>query len=297
MRRVLAFALFGLAACSREPPPTTPATPDAAAAATPTRTPKALRALWRDSIRYRKAHEARAHNRLSFEADRAKLDRMLTEVEAYARCPVTKDPKADAESVRTWMESYVTLFTPGATVTVGAGPAPATPLPTVAKTTKGYDYADDQVAGHHLVTVEVAAQDGPAFVKGLQKQPRLLELTSAETKGARLVFSGRVAWFRDFAPVRFVRPDPDVEARITRAIAGAPPEGAVAKKADQIRANYAAVDALQADLDASLEVSAALKVREARWRFYKAYVDRFNAATWAKLSGEKGGKEPARHPH
>ncbi len=293
-------ALFLLTACSREPPPT-PAKPDAAATPAvekPRSTPKALRALWRLSIGYRKAHEARARNKQSFETDLAKLDRMLTEVQAYARCPVTQDVKAEGERVRDLFTAYLTNFTPGAKVTTTAGPGPSKPPPETATTDKGYDYAEDQVAGHTQVTIELAKQDGPAFVKGLQKQPRLLELESAVVSGDRVTLSGRVAHFRSFPTLRFVRPKPLVEALIAKATAGAPMEGAIAKKVGQIRANYAAVDALDAKLGASLAVSASLKVREARWRFYKGHVDRFNAASWAKLSGEKKkGKERPGHPH
>ncbi len=258
---VLSLLVVG---CRSEPPPS------------PQKAPAALQKLWRDSLRYQKAHRARARNKVGFEADRRKLDRMLTEVQAYAHCPVTKDAAADRAAVEALLGEYLTGFTPGSKARVKAGPAPAKAPPSEASTTQGYDYADDQVAGHHRVRVTLEPGDLAAFLKGLKALPRLLEVVGTSKEEGRAVVVGRVAYFRDLQPLRFVRPKPDVEALVREAAGGLPMEGAVKAKADKVRANYAAVDALEPELEASLAVSAQVKVREGRWRFYKGYIDRFN---------------------
>lgn len=284
--RCALVAVVLAAGCSSEPPPPAPAAADAA---TPARAPAALRKLWRDSVRYKKKFQARARNREGYARDLKKLERMLTEVEAYKRCPVA-EPAGDAVKVKALLEDYLNGFTPGAKVTVTAGAGPKTAAPAQALTTEGYHYPDDQVAGHHEVRVEIDAADVDGFRKRLGTLERLLVVEGVETSGGRAVVAGEVPYFRQLTPVRFVRPAPDVDALITQAAPGVL-TGASEAKAQSVRANYAAVDAIQGDLDASLAVSAEVTVREARWRAYKAVVERFK-------QGQAGGAKPAKkHGH
>ncbi len=276
MRAAGLLLILSLAACSRDKP-SIPAD-----AAVSDRAPAALRALWRESVKYRKAHESRARNLTSFLQDRDKLDRMLVAVEAEKHCPVVADPAADRAQVAAGLEELVLGLSPGTTVTVELGPGPASKPPETALTTVGYDYPDDQIAGHHLVRIGLASPaEGQRLARLLEGYPRLVELVRAE--GATV--HGRAWFFRDLEPVRFLRPRPDVEALLTKATGGATPVGKAAAKATQVRANYAAVDALDAELSKSLAVSGELKVREGRWRFYKALVDRFERTSWEGLKG------------
>ncbi len=290
-------------ACNREPPRDPPEQKPQAKQGSADRAPAPLRKLWRESVRYRKSHEARARNQPSTQRDLAKLDRMLATVKAMDHCPLVKHEAADRDALQARIEEHLTRFAPGGHVALTPGPPPRRPPPEIALTTVGYDYSDDQIAGHHQVTISLSAREGPAFLEGLPVLGRLLEFTEAKRAGGRDTLVGTAPFFRSFPAVRFLRPRPDVDALIREAAGAEPPDGASAGTVARIRENYAAVDALEIKLRASLAVSGEVKVREGRWRFYKALDERIGRVTWRALTKEAGGKgkqgRPQRrgHPH
>lgn len=287
----LAAVLVAAAGCS-DPQPATPPAP-ASAAVSPDR--EALAEAWRQSVKYRSAHLALAANRESLRRDVEKIDRMLATVQAFRRVPVVSDAAADAHVVAEMLRTYAkTQGLDGAHIDVSTRPAPAPP-PAVVSTRKSFDYTDAQIAGTHDVTVTLpnGLLSGPRFMGGLSGLDRLLVVEQARIDGeGRAVLRGQVYFFRDLKPVRFVRPPVDVDA-LLRAAAGVPPDGLDEKakrRVAKIRENYARVEAVSADIDASLAHEAHLELATARFRFYSALVDRFNAARWTDLIGASKAK-------
>jgi hypothetical protein len=205
---------------------------------------------------------------------------MLATVEAPKHVPVVADPAADAGAVEAALRDYAAKKgLRGATVEVKTRPAPDLPPPEI-PTDVGLEYRPDQIAGAHDVrlTIPDGLLNGPDVMAGLDGLDRLLVVTKVETlPDGRATLHGEVAFFRDLQPVRFVRKPVDVEA-----IVG----GATGERADEVRKNYAQVDALQPELDASLAHQARLEIETGRFKFYRAWVDRFNGQRWVDLVGK-----------
>jgi hypothetical protein len=275
--RTVAVAL-ALAACAETAPPP----PPAPASASPAQR-AALDEAWRTSVQYRSAHAALASNRDALARDVEKVRRMLATVEAPKHVPVAADPEADARAVEAALRDYLARKgLPGAAVEVRTRPAPELP-PAEIPTDVGVEYRPEQIAGAHDVhlTLPDGLLNGPEVMAGLDGLDRFLVVTKVETlPDGRATLHGEVAYFRDLQPVRFVRKPVDVEAIVA---------GAGGERADEIRKNYAQVEALQPDLEASLAHQARLEIETGRFRFYKAWVERFNGQRWVDLVGRQPG--------
>lgn len=315
MRRARVWAAaFGLLACQEAQPPPAPAVaPDAAvvpdvaslaAAVVPPGAHDALRAAWRESVQYRAAHRALARNRESLARDLDKQRRMLETVEAFQRLPVVSDEAQDAEAVRRMLSDHAKAVGARAEITVETEPAPPMP-PTRVSMAEGLSYTPDQIAGLHRVKVRLkeGLLKGPDFVNGLLKLPRYFEIDElAWPAGGVAELDGHVPFFRDLQPVTFFRPPVDGPAIVAQ-VAGRPLEaltGSERETADKLVENYAQVDALEADLEASLAIQAQLKIQTHRFRVFAEHVERFRKQSWTVLLAgrEKGqGKGHGGHGH
>ncbi len=279
MRRLRAAVVaLALAACAEGPAPS----PPAPASMAPERR-AALDEAWRASVQYRSAHAALAANRDSLARDVEKVGRMLAAVEALKHVPVAPDPAADARAVEAALRAYLaSKRLRDAAVEVKTRAAPDMP-PAEIPTDVGLEYKPEQIAGVHDVRLTLAdgLLNGPEVMAGLDGLDRFLVVTRVETlPDGRATLHGEVAFFRDLRPVRFVRRPVDVEALVA-----GPLDAAGQERAAQIRKNYADVQAVQPDIEASLAHQARLEIETGRFRFYKAWVERFNAQRWVDLVG------------
>lgn len=287
-RRLLPLALAAslISACEEAERAPAPPPPSAAPPAAD-RTGEALDALWRESVQYRSAHQAMASNRGSLASDVARSARMLDTVEAFKRMPVVADPTLDAPEARKAVEAYAKKLGLRPELKL-ATPAPPSMPPAEITTDEGLQYTPEQTAGFHEVelTLGDGLESGPRFIGSLNALGRLFEPTAAHIgRDGEAVITGRVHYFRDLKPVKFVRRTPDFEARI----GGLAPSPSETQKAriEEIRANLRTVEELKPDLEQAFAHQALLKISTARFRYYGALVERYNAASWAKILGAK----------
>lgn len=282
----------GLAAlgCRAEPEATAP--PSKADAGPPAYDAAALRAAWRESVKYRSAKLALANNRASLGVDLQKANRMLEVTEAYRRIPVAQDLAADAKAVEDALTALLATLKVAGTVAVAPPTLGGVPSGEVS-TEVGVRYTDEQLMPSHRVTLTLPAglADGPRVLRALGQAVRLFVVEAVEVTAGRATLRGHVAFFRDVEPVRFVVPRLDPDAIVT-AITKAPVpalDAAGQALAEKIRANYAQVDAAREALDEALANEALLAIVQRRFQLYARETDAFNGVTWSGLLTKASG--------
>lgn len=293
----MVVVLFG---CAPEAPAPSaskaPGASDPSAEPAPGYDAAALRAVWRDSVRYRSAKLALANNQASLAADLEKAKRMLEVTEAYQRLPVVADPSADAAAVEALLRGLLaTLRAPGEVRVV---PASLGPTPSGERSTEeGVRYTEEQLAPRHQVTLTLAngLVDGPRCLRALKQQKRMVIIESVRLDQGAAILTGGVAFFRDLKPVRFVVPPRDPDALVTAVTQRAPSalDASGQALAEKIRANHAQVEAAGPALAQALAHEAELAIVQPRFQLYARQVDAFNKVSWTGLlrgEGEKGEK-------
>ena len=255
----------------------TPGAPPAA----PDRMPQ-LEALWRESVQHRSAHRAMADNAASLAHDVERSARMLDTVEAFRRVPVVAaaDAEKDAAAVQAAVLAYAKRLGLKVEVEVRVAPATAAP-PAEVDAAEGLRYEIPQVLGTHGVEVRFGQglESGPKFVGDLNALGRLFEPTGARIgKDGEGVLRGKVYFFRDLQPVKFVRKPPAFAAKLSEFTAPTPAESA---RLSQIQDNLAQVEAVSAQIEQAFAHQAVMKISTARFRAYGEAIERYNKATWA----------------
>jgi hypothetical protein len=298
VRSSVLVALLSLSLACSKSEPEAPRSVDAAA---PTVDLKVLQRLVREAMEYRMGQETLARNADSYALDVKKLERMLSTVEAPRRMPVVSDPAADAALLTKALNEVGAALKLDKGWSVRVSPTPPAPAPSGRiSSAVGVDYTDAHVTGRHAIEIGLrdALNKGPLVMALLSRLDRIIALRSVTLRadGGALI-KGDCYYFRPLEPVTLFRPKVDLAARL--APLGVLPEaltGKPAARVAKIRAEYAAVDAVEGELNKALAHQAKLEVLGARWRFYKQHADRFGGQTWRSLLEGKGAGA-AKDPH
>ncbi|MCB9548426.1 MAG: hypothetical protein H6706_21670 [Myxococcales bacterium] len=256
---------------------------DPAAAAPSSSTPE-LRAAWRDSVKYRSAHQALVSNLESLKADEQRLDRELTEAKVLVRIPVASLEAADAGEATAYLKLYADRLGLGRMdeLRLKTEPAPAPP-PVEVEAAQGIHYDDAQVVGVHRMVIEFPSMaDAERFVRGLGELERPLALDALEPVGEGCRLTGHFPFFRDLQPMRVVADAKDVDG-LLKSLGMAGATGEAGEVVAKLKANYAEVAGLGAPLVEAYQVEARLKLKATRMAIFKRHAQALQASTWEAL--------------
>lgn len=262
--------------------PSTRAAPatQAAPATSAAPAPPALRAAWRDSIKYRSAFKAMVQNIDGLKADKARMARLARETRMFEVVPVAPRPAEDAEALRKALAFHAD----------GLGLAdvdldlrtnlPARPPVARVSHSDGISYSPEQLMGRHRITVRFRRRaDAERWVRGLKQLPRPPLIERVRTAKGKTVVKGYAPYFTALVPATVVRPRPPVEAIIQRA------GGADTGTALKLRANYAEVDALQPQIEIAFALEAESKLTTSRFSHFTAHAKALEQMSWLALTG------------
>ncbi|MEZ4475321.1 MAG: hypothetical protein R3F60_31910 [bacterium] len=276
------FQVALTAGCGRE------ADPSAKAAAPSSATPE-LRAAWRDSVKYRSAHQALVSNLESLKADEARLDRELAESHVLARIPISSLEMADSGEATAYLKLHADRLGIGRMDQLKLTTVPGPPPPPVqVEAGQGIHYDEAQVVGEHTLRFDFASrEDAERFIRGLSELDRLPVLDDLEeVEGGGIRVTGRVRFFRDLPYTRIVADAKDVDA-ILAGLGMTDATGQAAELAAKLRENYAEVARLGAPLVEAYQLEARLKLKSTRLAIFKKHARDLERSTWEALTAPK----------
>jgi hypothetical protein len=114
----------------------------------------------------------------------------------------------------------------------------------------------------------------------LRQLPRLPLMTTVKTRKNKTIVTGSAPFFTDLQPAEVYRPAPRIEGILART------GGAGHPTADKLRANYAQVDALDAQIKTAFAMEAELKLLNSRFSAFAAHSKELDKMSWLVLTGK-----------
>lgn len=292
-----ALALLGCDAQKTDAPPAPKSAASAASTAPPStapatkgpKAPAALRKAWRESVKYRSSFRALVQNIDGMKADQVKFGRIAKETRMLEAMPVAERPADDAKALQTALDFHTERLGLKDVKVELMTRLPSRPPPTTVLHTDGIHYTPGQLVGKHELTVIFARRaDAETWIRALRQLPRMPLITKIATRKGKTIATGEVPYFTALKPTQVTRPRPKVDAIIKHA------GGAETSTADKLRHNYAAVDALDAQIEEAFRLEGELKLTTSRFSQFTAHAKALEQMSWLALTG-KAPKKPDHH--
>jgi hypothetical protein len=281
-------ALASTASASSASKASTGTAPAAAINTTPA--PAALRAAWRESIKYRGSFKALVQNIEGLEADKIRVARMIAETRMYEVIPVAPVPGKDAQALNNALQFHADrLDLKGVKVDIKTNLPRRAPARRVLNTA-GVHYTPEQLVGTHRLTLTFPKRAAAeTFVRAMRQLPRVPLLQKIKGRKGKTVVTGIAPYFVALKPAQVYRATPRPKAIISRA------GGAGSTAAEKLQSNYAQVDAIQPKIQAAFDLEAELKLTTSRFSAFTAHATALEQMSWRVLTGQKAPDDDAGH--